>query len=868
MTTAYTSLLGLALPVTGELSGTWGDVVNQQITGLLDSAVAGTTTLSTDGDVILTTTDGASNQARQAILLCSGARTAARNITAPAHSKIYTVINATTGGYAVVIRGSGPTTGVTIPAGQTATVAWNGSDFVTSGTLLSGNLLFTPDGTYDIGASGANRPRIIYTAGNVQINKTADPLFLAIGNGNSSAGLASSLDNASNYWFAGTRKDIVGGSSGTERWNLLYGSTNILYSDTSGNLGLRVVPKGWASSSVPIQLGDVASVSGDSNSSYISTNYYQATGQTRYITASNYAGMYTQDQTGATGIHKWYIAPNTGTADGALSWSLPMYIGISGIVNIQSTALNPATQIQLKNTTGTTKNNQILFSDSTNVRWRIGTDISTNNNTNNFQLYNEGSALSALTVDSSNRFLFGTGFTSNITSGVVQAIAADTGTTFRSNPAIFSALNGTTGKEVPGLYISDGTNTSLISQVSGTLGIYQGENQSLTLYKTGSYSFLGLQGAGSSPGSPIQISGAGNYGADTNSSYIGAAANGETLGLYGVTGNYAMRYWLDSTTATYYWQSTSTTGTKGASASLASVMALNRTGLLIGTTNSGIGQKLLVVGEGASSSADQGTTLKVGVDNASVGSNVSMQGIFCATTASSGYRFMQMNSGTNSTGTFGDAEFVFYGNGNANADGTWNNNGADYAEFFESATGQEFPVGTTVVLQGNKVRPATSQDDAESIMGVVRPKADGTASMVIGNTAWNKWSKKYLQDDFGVFEQESYAVVEWTENLTHGNGNDVEKKFHSYEEDRIPEGVQVPEGAVRKTVNDSGEPLLRRKLNPLWSPDTEYVPRADRPEWMIIGLIGQIPALANQPVNPRWIKMREISASVFEYFVR
>ena len=58
MATAYTSLLGLALPVTGELSGTWGDTVNNSITSLLDSAIAGTTTLSSDADVTLTTTTG------------------------------------------------------------------------------------------------------------------------------------------------------------------------------------------------------------------------------------------------------------------------------------------------------------------------------------------------------------------------------------------------------------------------------------------------------------------------------------------------------------------------------------------------------------------------------------------------------------------------------------------------------------------------------------------------------------------------------------------------------------------------------------------------------------------------------------------
>jgi len=192
MTTAYTSLLGLALPVTGELSGTWGDTVNNAITSLLDTAVAGTTSITTDADITLTTTTGASNQARQAIILWNPASgTTTRNITAPAQSKIYTVINASGGTQSIVIRGVGPTTGVTIVKGESATVAWNGTDFVkvstsggpgtftnltvTGNTILgdasadtltvnatiTSNLIFT-DNTYDIGASGATRPRTGY----------------------------------------------------------------------------------------------------------------------------------------------------------------------------------------------------------------------------------------------------------------------------------------------------------------------------------------------------------------------------------------------------------------------------------------------------------------------------------------------------------------------------------------------------------------------------------------------------------------------------------------------------------------------------------------------------------------------------------
>ena len=130
MTTAATSLLGLALPVAGELSGTWGDTVNNSLTELLDTAVAGTTTLNTDADVTLTATTLAPNQARQAVLLCTGARTALRYITAPAQSKTYVVVNSTSGGFAVVIRGVGPTAGVSVASGTSVTVAWTGSDFI------------------------------------------------------------------------------------------------------------------------------------------------------------------------------------------------------------------------------------------------------------------------------------------------------------------------------------------------------------------------------------------------------------------------------------------------------------------------------------------------------------------------------------------------------------------------------------------------------------------------------------------------------------------------------------------------------------------------------------------------------------------
>ena len=166
--TNFTPLLGLALPTTGDLSGTWGTTVNDAITSLLDSAVAGTTTLSSDVDVTLSTTNGASNQARNAIILWTASGSVTRYITAPAQSKAYFVINATGGSQTIVIRGAGPTTGVSIPAGARALVAWNGSDFV---KVVSNPVVLTSDvsGVLPVanGGTGTSSTQFVNAATNV-----------------------------------------------------------------------------------------------------------------------------------------------------------------------------------------------------------------------------------------------------------------------------------------------------------------------------------------------------------------------------------------------------------------------------------------------------------------------------------------------------------------------------------------------------------------------------------------------------------------------------------------------------------------------------------------------------------------------------
>ena len=137
MASSYTTLLGLVLPTTGELTNTWGTTVNSSLTQLIEDSIAGSASQSvTSADWTLTTTaGGVSNQARLAILIATGAPATTRYIYAPQLSKMYVVVNNCTDQSSVYIRGgtsSSYTTGVEIEALGSALVAWDSTanDFV------------------------------------------------------------------------------------------------------------------------------------------------------------------------------------------------------------------------------------------------------------------------------------------------------------------------------------------------------------------------------------------------------------------------------------------------------------------------------------------------------------------------------------------------------------------------------------------------------------------------------------------------------------------------------------------------------------------------------------------------------------------
>jgi len=214
MTTAYSTNLELALPVQGELSGTWGNTVNNGITQYLDAAIAGSQIISgsqtavtltnTNGDDVATNIaqagSGATGTAQYQIIRCTGNPASLLTITisdtgTAGYSKTFIIINATSTSQSVKIVGSGPTTGITVVSGDKALVAWNGSDFVRVGASAggsntqvqynsSGNLAGSANLTFDgttLTASQVSSGQVNVTAqGDVRFEDTTGGQYVAL----------------------------------------------------------------------------------------------------------------------------------------------------------------------------------------------------------------------------------------------------------------------------------------------------------------------------------------------------------------------------------------------------------------------------------------------------------------------------------------------------------------------------------------------------------------------------------------------------------------------------------------------------------------------------------------------------------------
>lgn len=237
-----------------------------------------------------------------------------------------------------------------------------------------------------------------------------------------------------------------------------------------------------------------------------------------------------------------------------------------------------------------------------------------------------------------------------------------------------------------------------------------------------------------------------------------------------------------------------------------------------GTTGGGaIAQRSAVIAStgGSYAHSDRSTVIGSGDNSHAYGSrsavinsleSETLPGAYCQTIVNSrgvkspgNYHFL-LGYGVNGAdyaNTTIDIESV---SGNIKAKGTISSgqNFGDYAEYFESQSGQAIPNGTIVTLDGRFIRKAQIGDKP---IGVI----SGTAGVILGDQMFHH-KDKFLKDEFGVTLTE-WQTKEWQDDEGNWYSEEVE--------------VPIPNPDYVEYVDD-------------------YIPRSERPEWNVVGLVGQV----------------------------
>jgi hypothetical protein len=553
MATSYTTFLGLALPVTGELSGTWGDTVNNYISNYLDAAIAGAQTVTTDTTLTKTTGSSLGATSSQYAIIIASPASANITITAPAASKIYTIIN-TSGTYTVKIVGAGPTTGVTLGVSEKAQVAWNGSDFVRIGA--SGG----PGVFSSITNTGLTSGRVVYSTTNGLETDSANLTF----NGTTLTANTLNLTNALGTTYGGTgltsftANGVVYASSSsalTTGSALTFNGTYLFVGPTSNLGGFSI--------QLPNQNGTASrNVAGNGQAAW-----FAAGGDIGLSTSGDYAVV-----SGSSGI-----LFGASSAEQMRLTSTGLGIGTS----------SPGYKLTVEGTIAAKRAsaNQYIAMSTTGGDGYVDTinTISADYIGFNFRQTNNAGTVTRATLDSSGRLLIGT-TTSGSATGVMQTIS-------NASAAYTQYNKGTSGG---GLIGSEGTGVvfytytgSLGSETytqraiidsSGNLGLgvtpsAWGPTASYVALDIGAYAGIAVQ----TPSGGIEVT----------ANCYGVYSAGSTTWRYKQS-YFASRYQQGAGAHAWF---TAPSGTAGNAITFTQAMTLDDSGnLLVGTTTAGDGK--------------------------------------------------------------------------------------------------------------------------------------------------------------------------------------------------------------------------------------------------------------------------------------
>jgi hypothetical protein len=332
MASTYSTSLKLTLPGDGDQAGLWGQTTNTNLGTLLEQAITGVQSITMfDANYTLTSFNGITDEARNAVLVVTGTNNAVRDLIPPVVKKLYTIVNSTTGGFAIrVIGASG--TGVNIPSGATCLVYCDGTNFVNGLSGTSGN--FTVNGALGVTStstlSGATTFGAAITYGGVTLANavtgtgnmvlSASPTFTGTPLSTTAANGTNTTQIATTAFVNAAVTTVIGtlGTMSSQNANAVTITGGTLNGVTGTNAGLTVGTATNATTST-------TQTAGTNNTSIATTAFVQA------ATFGSSAQSWS-DVSGSRSIGSSYTNSTGKAISVAVSGSFPPATSLTGVV--------------------------------------------------------------------------------------------------------------------------------------------------------------------------------------------------------------------------------------------------------------------------------------------------------------------------------------------------------------------------------------------------------------------------------------------------------------------------------------------------------------------------------------------------------
>ena len=495
MVTAYSPILKLALPVQGELSGTWGDVVNDNITSMVEQAIAGRAVIDTwtTNSHTLTTANGTTSESRCAMLELTDtgvALTGAGTVICPAASKIYIVKNAS--GQNITVKTSAGT-GILVPNGRTTFLFCDGTNVVEAmthttslqlGTSTVVTAVLDEDNMASDSATSLATQQSIKAYVDSQVGANNE-LSEVLANGNTTGANDIIVDNGQKI-TTNTIDETTAGSGVTIDSVLLkddvVNATDVETGSISANDGTTAatIANSTGVITVPSAVLTTADINGGTADGVVIGSIVPAAATATTVTANtslNIAGTVT--------VTSILDEDNMASDDPA---GLATQQSIKAYVDAQVGANNELSEVLANgNTTG---GNDILFGDNDKAIFGAGSDL---------QIYHNESNSWIEEVGSGNLNISTNGPSLRLYDGVnsVDMIRAYPGGTVRLYNAGSQKLATTsTGVNVTGTLTIDGGSTSADFTFGDNNKAIFGASSDLQIYHDGSHSVINDVGTG------------------------------------------------------------------------------------------------------------------------------------------------------------------------------------------------------------------------------------------------------------------------------------------------------------------------------------------------------------------------------------